>query len=839
MVGSTGARSAGAAMTAVLALAVATAVSYAHPLGHTTEEQQIGPAGSGDFVGLQEKPGSPRILRTIPGSSALAGRDARRTSIAYFAQLTDFQLADEEAPARVEFSDPDPSGTASAAWRPQEAFQPWAIDWSFRQLNRFTANSPHTQAGGKRAQMDFGLLTGDQSDNQQRNETIWVRQLAEGGQTLDPNSGTSSFANTTCSTTDQAALGLKYPDLDQEAANYTGVSDYSDNVPNANFYDPNSPTGPWSAWPRYQGLLDRAQKPFVPAGLRRGSTPVPTYVTNGNHDGLVQGNEDAVAAYERINIGCFKPFVPNPPPGGLDPTQLPNIATGFFVPPDFGRRFVDRIELKKIYRSGTQADDHGFQFIDPAENRASDYVASYYAWNPKPGLRFISIDTVSDGGTAADSADGNIDDPQWHWLERQLDAAQGAGKLIVVFGHHPIRTLDAMTPDEAASPCSGHYSSPTGSDEQAVYGGTQVNGGHDPNPGCDLDPRNSQPLHHGEDLVSLLSAHRNVVAYVAGHTHENKVLACGSDDGCAPSKGNWWEINTSATADWPQQHRLVELMNNQDGTLSIFGTTLDHGSKVPIPAATTSSAVTAAFDGETLAAIGRNFSFNDPQAHRNADGAPQDRNVELLVDDPRTRVIRGTPGPDVIVGTPGPDVIICGDGDDIVYAGGGDDIVRCGRGNDFVDGGDGNDHISGDQGNDRLLGGRGNDRIYGRSGRDTVRGQSGRDRTYGGTGNDRMSGGSGNDRMGGSSGRDRMNGSSGRDRMAGQGGNDRMAGGSGRDRMSGGSGRDRMAGQGGNDRLSGGRGRDRLLGGRGNDLLIGGPGRDRIVGGPGRDRKRR
>ena len=837
--GSKAGRAAGLAAAVVLAVALATGASYAHPLGHTTEEQQIGPAGSGAFVGLEEKPGSPRVLRRIPGSSALGGRADRRVSLAYFAQLTDFQLADEEAPARVEFTDPDPSGTASSAWRPQESFQPWAIDWSFRQLARFTAASPHVQAGGGRAAMDFGLLTGDQSDNQQRNETIWVRQLVEGGQTLNPNSGTASFANTSCSAADQAALAAKYPNLAQEAANYTGVSDYSDNVPNSNFYDPNNPMGPWAAWPEYQGLLDRAQKPFVPVGLRRGSTPVPTYVTNGNHDGLVQGNEDAVSAYERINIGCFKPFVPSPPGGGLDPGQLPNIATGFFVPPDFQRRFVDRIELKKIYRAGIQADDHGFQFIDPAENRASGFVASYYAWDAKPGLRFISIDTVSDGGTVADSSEGNIDDPQWRWLERELDAAQRAGKLIVVFGHHPIRTLVAETPDEAASPCTGRYTSATGSDEQAVYGGTQVNGGHDPNPGCDLDPRSSQPLHHGEDLVPLLSAHRNVVAYVAGHTHQNKVLACGVDEGCGPSQGNWWEVNTSATADWPQQHRLIELMDNGDGTLSIFGTTLDHGSKVGIPAATSNAATTAAFDGETLAALGRNFSFNDPQANRTADGEPKDRNVELLVDDPRTRRITGTPGPDVIFGTSGPDVIVCGDGDDVVYAGAGDDIVRCGKGNDFVDGGDGNDRISGDQGNDRLYGGRGNDRIYGRSGNDRAYGQSGRDRTYGGSGKDRLSGGRGNDRMGGSSGRDRVNGGSGRDRMAGQSGNDRMAGGSGGDRMKGGSGRDRMAGQSGNDRLSGGRGRDRLFGGRGNDRLLGGPGRDRLIGGPGRDRRRR
>ena len=40
-------------------------------------------------------------------------------------------------PARVEFLDPDPSATASAAWRPQEAFVVHEIDQSIRAMNRF------------------------------------------------------------------------------------------------------------------------------------------------------------------------------------------------------------------------------------------------------------------------------------------------------------------------------------------------------------------------------------------------------------------------------------------------------------------------------------------------------------------------------------------------------------------------------------------------------------------------------------------------------------------------------------------------------------------------------
>ncbi len=125
-----------------------------------------------------------------------------------------------------------------------------------------------------------------------------------------------------------------------------------------------------------------------------------------------------------------------------------------------------------------------------------------------------------------------------------------------------------------------------------------------------------------------------MIAYVAGHTHENKVLACGSEDGC-PAGGNWWEINTSATpADWPQQSRLLEVMDNRDGTLSIFGTLTDTAAPLAVPA---NNAPASGFGNDEMAAISRAVGFNDPQVgDGKGEGAATDQNVELLVDDPRT-----------------------------------------------------------------------------------------------------------------------------------------------------------------------------------------------------------
>ena len=177
---------------AVLLASVAGAAASAHeadPAGHTTAEQSVVPGPVRDparpgFLELVAGPGSPYVVRPMGEMVVDPARAERRRSLAYFAQLTDFQLADEESPARVEFADRG----ASSAWRPMEAFGPHAIDLSLRQVNAFADASPVAQGDGTRAAMHFGLITGDNSDTQQRNETIWVRQLLEGGR-IDPNSG--------------------------------------------------------------------------------------------------------------------------------------------------------------------------------------------------------------------------------------------------------------------------------------------------------------------------------------------------------------------------------------------------------------------------------------------------------------------------------------------------------------------------------------------------------------------------------------------------------------------------------------------------------------------------
>lgn len=698
-----------AALTGALALVLgASSFAAADPLGQSTTEERIVPDGAAGFDQLMTGPGEPYMVREAGFGAAQPGRESRRTSIAYFGQLSDFQLADEESPARVEFSDPAGS-PVEAAFRPWEALEPFIDDAMIRQIDSFSGASPVPSGDGSRAPMNFAIDTGDSADSQQLNETEWVRTLLEGG-TLDPNSGIdpTGYSHPLC-----PPVGVPGA---AEAAGYTGVQDYGDYNEGLSpyFYDPDEPRGAAAGWPEYPGLMDRAQQPFTAAGL-----DVPSYLAFGNHDGLVQGNQAANASFEEVATGCIKPMegalgsfagLGDLSPASLQSLLLSNPTAVSLVPPDPSRRYVSKAQFKQVFEQGSQADGHGFGDVDPAQEAASNGAAGYYSFVPTPGLRMIALDTVCEGGVAGPCADGNVDDPQFRWLEGVLQEATAADQLVVIFSHHAIPSLTANVPDEAAPPCTGPDSH-----------------GHDTNPGCDVDPRLSSPIHLGDDMVALLHRYPNVVAWVAGHSHVNDVTPYPDPSG---NGHGFWSIRVAAEADWPQQARLLQLFDNHDGTLSIFGTIVDHASGATAPAPGTDA---TSMTPEKLASIGRTLSYNDTQTGGRVcvpepcgEGGPDDRNVELLVADPRrssgesARVttvqrkvgaptgacahriygsrkserLRGTRDGDLILARGGKDRIRPRGGTDCVFAGrgadrikarrGGRDVIRCGRGHDVA-----------------------------------------------------------------------------------------------------------------------------------------------------------
>jgi metallophosphoesterase (TIGR03767 family) len=633
-----------ATLAALLTLATVAAVAQAatgDTLGISTLIQRIVPAGDGEFKTLTTAPGEGYTVRD--GSEdgpaigeAVPGREDRRRALAYFGQLTDFQLADEESPARVEFLDPQ-GGAFSSAWRPAEALNPHEENAIIEQMNAFAGNAPNVDLNDRRRRMDFVVNTGDIADSQQYNEVLWNRQLVEGS-IVNPNSGVDPAPyvgnNPLCPESMAAIRDEANPGL------YTGVQDRNDwpSGSEGYFYEPDAPdhypdgpgaVKPYAEAPAYPGLMDRAQEPFRATGL-----DVPSYMVFGNHDGLVQGNAWANRIFNQLATGCLKPVNDAQENSGLDNTALFGLVVNssltaddvldlyesrpeYFmeVPPDPKRRLVSKKAYKNIFKAGNDPNGHGFGFVDPAEDAASNGAAGYYSFSPRRGVRFISLDTNSEGGRILVSSNGNLDTPQFEWFESELKRATRKNEIVIVFSHHAVSSLVANVADENAPSCSSVQAAEV--------------------PGCDADPRPSTPIRLSDDVVELMHQYPNAIAWVAGHSHDNSVTPYPDPEGA----GGFWGLRTAAIADWPKQNRLIELFDNRDGNISIFGTVIDHAAPVPTPADGTDAAEMSV---RQLGSLARTIGYNDNHSGGAAcspdpcgEGSPADRNVELLIKDPR------------------------------------------------------------------------------------------------------------------------------------------------------------------------------------------------------------
>ena len=127
----------------------------------------------------------------------------------------------------------------------------------------------------------------------------------------------------------------------------------------------------------------------------------------------------------------------------------------------------------------------------------------------------------------------------------------------------------------------------------------------------------------GDEVTAYLLSQPRVVAWVNGHTHRNEITAHTRADG----SGGFWEINTAAHIDYPQQSRLVEVADNSDGTLSIFTTILDHAGPADYRGDLSSTVGLAEPGPRAVGQRPAGRSWARP-------GRPTDRNTELLVGKP-------------------------------------------------------------------------------------------------------------------------------------------------------------------------------------------------------------
>ena len=179
----------------------------------------------------------------------------------------------------------------------------------------------------------------------------------------------------------------------------------------------------------------------------------------------------------------------------------------------------------------------------------------------------------------------------------------------MLFGHHPLNRITSLSRDERLPRCTRRRLRQ-----------------------CDADPRRSWPIRRGtrgghSSIRALLLRYPNVVLYLAGDNHQNTMTPYFRRD----RRAGFWQITTAGYIDNPQESRLIDLMRNNDGTLSIFSTLLDHAAPVSHPpSGTRANAITNA----ELASISRYFAARTKGLRRPAVDRNQ-RPDELLLRDPR------------------------------------------------------------------------------------------------------------------------------------------------------------------------------------------------------------
>ncbi|WP_172383876.1 TIGR03767 family metallophosphoesterase [Streptomyces sp. MNP-20] len=335
-------------------------------------------------------------------------------------------------------------------------------------------------------------------------------------------------------------------------------------------------------FPQLHGFLDAAIRQVNSPGLN-----LPWYSTVGNHDALPGGcyapgdsyfADLAVGGRKLMSLDAargaalWKAVKKGQDPKGAHFKEVlraekrrmrsvtPDAARAPFTPAEYLRAHLDPAH------AGRGPVGHGYT----QENLANR--TQYYAFRITDDVLGISLDTTDPGG----HYEGSLGTAQLRWLERTLKAVERSGdaSYVIVFSHHTSRTMRNLVTDP-------HH------------------------------PREAR--HGGDEVLALLRRHRSVLAWVNGHSHKNAITPHGS----------LWEVSTASHVDFPQLARVIELVDNHDGTLSLFTTLIESAAPHRTDFADLSQT--------GLAALYRELAFNAPGAKPALGGEPGDRNTELVL----------------------------------------------------------------------------------------------------------------------------------------------------------------------------------------------------------------
>lgn len=379
----------------------------------TTLESTLALCSRYGYSRLEARSGEPAVVRrdlVLPRPR----REDRRTGLATIAQLTDLHVCDVQHPLRFEYLD----AVQTTGHRPQELLTVHGAVAMVRRINGLSGG-PFTGRP-----VDVTVTTGDNTDNQSRDELDWVLTALAGGW-ITPDSGVRGVLE-----------GVATSGLEQY---WQPESERPDRYKLAGF-------------PVVPGLTAAAI-----AGVHSPGLAMPWLMTMGNHDAVAGGMLGARPYVDEWSVGERKIFSATcgqastlasrlqavragDDVGGLI-TSIAGCSDTRTVTADEGRLRVGAADyvraLNDPRHEGAGPRGHGV-----AVDAAPDEL--YYARPVGERLLVVSLDSTNQAG----GVPGSVGARQLRWLRGVLGANRD--RYVVVLSHHPSDEMDNLAPDPRA-----------------------------------------------------------------------------------------------------------------------------------------------------------------------------------------------------------------------------------------------------------------------------------------------------------------------------------------------------------------------------------------------------
>ncbi|MDA3865080.1 MAG: metallophosphoesterase [Deltaproteobacteria bacterium] len=328
----------------------------------------------------QKVAGEPYLERDDINASAKSdGSVYNLNSLAYFAQLTDVHIVDEESPARAIHS----PFSAASAWRPQEPYSPHLLDAAMKTINSFIPARAH----------DFVAFTGDITDNHLFTELNTFLNVVEGN-LVDPDSGLDD---------DPLPPGEPDPHDPFQAQGLDSQIDWYSCLGNHDYWALGSVSDSMIANPTSDSATIYLSDYVIPTCFEEPPC---------------------------IDTWCYSDL-----PDRCNMPVNDDFYTESYTPPDPNREYVSLNDWMGYFvDSDVQMPaGHGYE----QENIDSSF-SYWYKENVVPNypVSLVSLDTTTNN-SGVNKADGSIDSAQLSWLDERLTYLEGNNQIIIIMSHHP------------------------------------------------------------------------------------------------------------------------------------------------------------------------------------------------------------------------------------------------------------------------------------------------------------------------------------------------------------------------------------------------------------------